>query len=42
MTLIELAKRRRSIRRYTREHVSDETLREILKTALLAPSSCNV
>lgn len=37
--MIELAKKRRSIRKYTGERISVETLDEILKTALLAPSS---
>ena len=39
MELLELAKRRRSCRRYTGEKVSDEVVNEILKVALLAPSS---
>ena len=39
MDLLELAKRRRSCRRYTGEKVSDEIVNEILKIALLAPSS---
>ena len=37
--LFNLAARRRSIRRYTGEKVSDEIVDEILKVALLAPSS---
>lgn len=37
--LFELARRRRSIRRYTGEPIDDETIDEILKIALLAPSS---
>lgn len=37
--LFELARRRRSIRRYTDEKVSDEIINEILKVALVAPSS---
>ena len=37
--LFKLAARRRSIRRYTGEKVSDEIVDEILKVALLAPSS---
>ena len=39
MDLLELAKKRRSIRRYNGEKVSDEIVDEILKIALLAPSS---
>lgn len=37
--LFELARRRRSCRRYTGEKISDELVNEILKVALLAPSS---
>lgn len=37
--LFNLAAKRRSIRRYTGEKVSDEIVNEILKVALLAPSS---
>ena len=37
--LFELARRRRSCRRYTGEKISDEIVDEILKVALLAPSS---
>ena len=37
--LLELAKNRRSIRRYTGKAIEDEKVNEILKTALLAPSS---
>lgn len=37
--LFELSRRRRSCRRYTREKISDEIVDEILKVALLAPSS---
>ena len=37
--LFELAHRRRSCRRYTGEKISDEIVDEILKVALLAPSS---
>lgn len=37
--LFDLASRRRSIRRYTGEPIDDETIDEILKIALLAPSS---
>lgn len=38
-SLYELVRRRRSVRRYTGEKVPDDTVREILKIALLAPSS---
>lgn len=37
--LYELTRKRRSVRRYTEEEISDETLNEILKVALTAPSS---
>lgn len=37
--LFELARRRRSCRRYTGEKIPDEIVDEILKIALLAPSS---
>ena len=37
--LFELARRRRSCRRYSGEKISDEIISEILKVALLAPSS---
>ena len=37
--LFELARRRRSCRRFTGEKISDEIVDEILKVALLAPSS---
>lgn len=37
--LFELAAARRSIRRYTREHIPDEVIREILKVGMAAPSS---
>ncbi|GEA16257.1 nitroreductase [Moorella sp. E308F] len=37
--MLELAKGRRSIRKYTEEPIAEETLDAILKTALLAPSS---
>ena len=37
--LFELARRRRSCRKYTGEKISDEIVDEILKVALLAPSS---
>lgn len=38
-SLLDLALRRRSIRRYSGEHVPDAAIRSILQTALLAPSS---
>ena len=37
--LFELAARRRSVRKYTGEHISDEVIREIMKTALASPCS---
>ena len=37
--LFELAARRRSIRRYTNEHISDDILNEIMRVALTAPCS---
>lgn len=37
--LFELARRRRSCRKYTGEKIPDEVVDEILKVALLAPSS---
>ncbi len=37
--LYELARKRRSVRRYGKGHISDEVIREILKTALTAPTS---
>ncbi len=37
--LFDLAVKRRSVRRYTNEHISDEVLNEIMKVALTAPSS---
>ena len=37
--LFELARRRRSCRKYTGEKISEEIVDEILKVALLAPSS---
>ena len=37
--LFELARRRRSCRRYTGEKIPDEIIDEILKIAMLAPSS---
>lgn len=38
-SFFDLAKTRRSIRRFTGNGISDETVKEILKAALLAPSS---
>ena len=35
--LFELASKRRSIRRYTNDHISEEVLNEIMKVALAAP-----
>ena len=37
--LFELAAKRRSIRRYTNEHIDDDVLSEIMKVALAAPCS---
>ena len=37
--LFDLAAKRRSVRRYTNEHISDEVLNEIMKVALTAPCS---
>lgn len=37
--LFELAAKRRSIRRYTEEHISEEVFHEIMKVALTAPCS---
>ena len=37
--LFELSAARRSIRKYTSEHISDEILHEIMKVALSAPCS---
>ena len=37
--LFDLAAKRRSVRRYTSEHISDEVLNEIMKVALTAPCS---
>ena len=39
MELLKLLQSRRSIRKYTDEHISDETLEKILQAGLLAPSS---
>ena len=38
MELLELMRRRRSVRRYTEEKLSDEQLKQIVSAALLAPS----
>ena len=37
--LLELALRRRSVRRYLPEHIDDEIISEIIKVALTAPTS---
>ena len=37
--LFQLAAKRRSIRRYTKEHISDDVINEIMKVALTAPCS---
>ena len=37
--LYELARKRRSIRRYGAKHIDDEVIREIIKVALTAPTS---
>ena len=37
--LFDLAAKRRSVRRYTNEPISDEVLNEIMKVALTAPCS---
>lgn len=37
--LFELAAKRRSVRRYTKDHISDDVLKEIMKVALAAPCS---
>ena len=37
--LFDLAAKRRSIRKYTAEHISDDILNEIMKVALAAPCS---
>lgn len=37
--LFKLAAKRRSIRRYTNDHISDDVLNEIMKVALAAPCS---
>ena len=37
--LFDLAAKRRSVRRYTEEHISDEVINEIMKVALTAPCS---
>lgn len=38
---LEAIKTRRSVRQYTTEPVSDETVREILRCGMQAPSACN-
>ena len=37
--LFELAARRRSVRKYTNEHIDDSVINEIMKVALTAPAS---
>ena len=37
--LFELVAKRRSVRRYTKDHISDDDLKEIMKVALAAPCS---
>ena len=37
--LFELVARRRSVRRYTNEHIDDAVIEEIMKVALTAPAS---
>lgn len=39
MELLELIQKRRSIRKYTDEHIAEESLKKILQAGLLAPSS---
>lgn len=41
MGTLEAIKTRRSVRQYTAEPVSDETVREILRCGMQAPSACN-
>ena len=38
MEMLEVMRRRRSVRRYTEEKISDEQLKQIVSAALLAPS----
>lgn len=40
--MLELIKRRRSIRRYTKEEVSEEEVRQLLQAAMAAPSADNL
>ena len=42
MSFIELARTRRSVRKYHVDPVPDEIIRELLEAARLAPSGCNV
>ena len=37
--LYELTRKRRSVRRYGEKHIEDDTIREIMKVALTAPTS---
>lgn len=39
MELLELLQKRRSIRKYTGEHIPEDKLERILQAGLLAPSS---
>jgi len=41
MGTLEAIKTRRSVRQYTAEPVSDETVREVLRCGMQAPSACN-
>ena len=41
MEFMDVVKKRRSIRKYTSERISDEKLANILEAALLAPSAAN-
>ena len=42
MNLIEIMKKRRSIREYTNEDIPPEIINDILKAGQLAPSSKNI
>jgi len=41
MSFIELARKKRSIRKYKPDHIPDELIKELLEAARLAPSGCN-
>lgn len=41
MSIIEIIQKRRSMRKYKQDEVSDETIKEILNAARLAPSGNN-